>query len=107
MSKQNKIVFRFISEKGIAGSLPDSFLGQACIKRRAVWPGTYEGPTAQNRHPVPLHLARPLSRSSIHSAIFWRGVASPGNVVARGWVRGGWALVWQESLGDSQPGVAL
>jgi len=75
MSKQNKIVFRFIREKGIASSLPESFLGQSCIKRRVVWPVTLNGPTAQIRHPAPLHLARSLSQSSIHRAIVWRGAA--------------------------------
>ena len=49
----------------------------------------------------------------MHQAVgMTSGRGAVRNVVARGWepglgdrYGGGWALVWQESLGDSQPGL--
>jgi len=57
-----------------------------------VRPGTHKGPTAPLCHPVPLHFAWPPPRASAQCAVVW-GRAVIRDVVARGWVGGGWALV--------------
>jgi hypothetical protein len=86
----------------LSRSLSLTHLGHPCIERRAVRPGTHKGPAAPPYHPVPLHV-RGLPR---HQAMpDGRGSGDGQYVVARGVVGGGWALVWQESLGDSQPGA--
>jgi hypothetical protein len=84
----------------LAGSLPDSFgapmYRAACHVTWLRVPQTllpHKGPTAQHRHPVPLHV-----RGTPPHARRWRGAwrtetRAVRDVVARGWVRGGWALV--------------
>ena len=63
--------------------LSPTVLGQACIERRAVGPGTRKGPTALPDRPVPLQVGEPPR----HQATAWeQGVQ---HVVARGEV-GGW-----------------
>ncbi len=70
---------------------PDSF-GQACKERRAVRPGTHKGPTPP--HTAPCHYIsgdHPTTRRRRGGHV--SGVGARRNVVARGGVGGGWALV--------------
>jgi len=69
--------------------------------RRVAWHP--QGP--HRSHPTtPCHYTSG-SRSATKRGLDGHGSRGVQHVVARGGVGGGWALAWQESLGDSQPGV--
>jgi len=87
----------------VDASIPDSFR-QLCIERRTMKPGTHKGPPRSPSHPVPLHVGgrRPPARRQRDG----RESGARRNVVARGWVGGGWATSSISRIADVLPAHA-